>query len=162
IKAGEFTYVRDVTPMPLWMSIIPPLIVILLALVFKEEVSSLVIGIVSGACITGYYAHDGSVWNGFFRFIDTYVVRAMTDSSHVSVMVFSILIGGIVAVISRNGGMQAVVDKLSRKATDAKSGQLSTYFMGIAIFFDDYANTLIVGNTMRPLTDRLRISREKL
>ena len=162
IKADGFTYVRDVTPMPLWLSIVPPLIVILLALAFKEVVSSLVIGIISGGCISGYYAYDGSVWNGIFRFIDTYVVEAMTDSSHVSVMVFSILIGGIVAVISKNGGMQAVVDKLSRKATDAKSGQLATYFMGIAIFFDDYANTLIVGNTMRPLTDRLRISREKL
>ena len=162
IKAGEFTYVRDVKPMPLWLSIIPPLIVILLALVFKEVVSSLIIGIVSGACITGFYAYDGSIWYGLFRFIDTYVVQAMSDSGHISVMVFSTLIGGIVAVISKNGGMQAVVDSLSRKAINPKSGQMATYFLGIAIFFDDYANTLVVGNTMRPLTDRLRISREKL
>lgn len=162
VKAGEFTYVRDVKPMPLWLSIIPPLIVILLALVFKEVVSSLIIGIVSGACITGFYSYDGSIWNGLFRFIDTYVVQAMSDSGHISVMVFSTLIGGIVAVISKNGGMQAVVESLSRKATNAKNGQMATYFLGIAIFFDDYANTLVVGNTMRPLTDRLRISREKL
>src|SRR5690606_2796910 len=104
----------------------------------------------------------GSIWNGLFRFIDTYVVQAMSDSGHISVMVFSTLIGGIVAVISKNGGMQAVVESLSRKATNAKNGQMATYFLGIAIFFDDYANTLVVGNTMRPLTDRLRISREKL
>ena len=162
IKAGGFTYVRDVKPMPLWLSIIPPLIVILLALVFKEVVSSLIIGIVSGACITGLYAHESSVWSGLFRFIDTYLVNAMTDSGHVAVMVFSTLIGGVVAIISKNGGMQAVVDKLSRRATNARTGQLSTYFLGVAIFFDDYANTLVVGNTMRPLTDKLRISREKL
>lgn len=162
IKADGFTYVRDVTPMPLWMSVIPPLIVILLALVYKEVVSSLIIGIVSGACITGYYAFNASAWTGLFRFIDTYLIEAMTDSGHVSVMVFSVLIGGIVAVISKNGGMHAVIDRLSRSARNPKSGQLATYFMGIAVFFDDYANTLVVGNTMRPLTDRLRISREKL
>ena len=162
IKADGFTYVRDVTPMPLWLSVIPPLIVILLALIYKEVVSSLIIGIVSGACITGYYAFNASAWTGLFRFIDTYLIQAMTDSGHVSVMVFSVLIGGIVAVISKNGGMQAVIDRLSRSARNPKSGQMATYFMGIAIFFDDYANTLVVGNTMRPLTDRLRISREKL
>ncbi len=162
VKAGGFTYVRDVRPMPLWLSIIPPLIVIVLALVFKEVVSSLILGIVSGACITGYYAHESSLWSGLFRFIDTYLVNAMTDSGHVAVMVFSVLIGGVVAIISKNGGMQAVVDRLSRKATNPRSGQLATYFLGIAIFFDDYANTLVVGNTMRPLTDKLRISREKL
>lgn len=162
IKVGQFTFVREITPMPLWLSIIPPLLVIALALVYKEVVSSLVIGIVAGASIAGYYAHDSSAWWGLFRFIDTYLIEAMTDSGHVSVMVFSVLIGGIVAVISKNGGMQAVINRMSRKATNAKSGQLATYFMGIAIFFDDYANTLVVGNTMRPLTDKLRISREKL
>lgn len=162
IKAGRYTFVRNVTPMPLWLSIIPPLLVIALALIYKEVVSSLVIGIVAGASITGYYAYDGSAWSGLFRFVDNYLIEAMTDSGHVSVIVFSLLIGGIVAVISKNGGMQAVINRMSRSAKNPKSGQLATYFMGIAIFFDDYANTLVVGNTMRPLTDRLRISREKL
>jgi Na+/H+ antiporter NhaC len=68
----------------------------------------------------------------------------------------------MVSVISKNGGMQGVVNRISKYATTAKSGQLATWFLGIAIFFDDYANTLIVGNTMRPITDRLKISREKL
>ena len=68
----------------------------------------------------------------------------------------------MVGVISKMGGTQGIVDKLSLYASDSRRGQLVTWLMGIFIFFDDYANTLIVGNTMRPLTDKLRISREKL
>ena len=88
--------------------------------------------------------------------------RPLTDSDHVAVILFSMLIGGMVAIISKNGGMAGVVNLLSRYAKDAKSSQLVTWFLGIAIFFDDYANTLIVGNTMRPVTDKHRVSREKL
>lgn len=162
IKTGSFSFVRSVTPMPLWLSVLPPLLVIGLALVFKEVISSLILGIISGACIVGWYDASATAAGGFLRVIDTYILNAMVDSGHVSVMVFSTLIGGIVAIISKNGGMQAVVDAMSKKANDARSGQLATWGLGIAIFFDDYANTLVVGNTMRPLTDRLRISREKL
>jgi len=68
----------------------------------------------------------------------------------------------MVALISNNGGMQGVVNILSRYANNPRSGQFVTWLLGIAIFFDDYANTLVVGNTMRPVTDRLKISREKL
>lgn len=163
VKVGGFTYVKDVTPMPLWLSVIPPLLVIVLALVFKEVVSSLIIGIITGAMITANYALDSEgVFIGFLNAIDVYMVEAMADEGHVSVILFSTIIGGIVALISKNGGMQAVVDKISRRATTPKSGQMATWFLGVGIFFDDYANTLVVGNTMRPLTDRLRISREKL
>jgi Na+/H+ antiporter NhaC len=102
------------------------------------------------------------IFTGFFIVIDTYIIDALNDSGHLSVIVFSILIGGIVAIISRNGGMQGIVDRVSKFANNARNGQLATWFLGIAIFFDDYANTLVVGNTMRPVTDRLKISREKL
>lgn len=163
IKAGGFTYVRTVNPVPLWMSILPPLIVILLALVFKEVVSSLMLGVLAGAMIAGYYGTgvEGLFW-AFLRVIDTYIIEALSDSGHLSVIVFSVLIGGLVAVISKNGGMHAIVLRLQKHATDSRRGQLVTWALGIAIFFDDYANTLVVGNTMRPLTDKLRISREKL
>ena len=70
------------------------------------------------------------------------------------------LIGGMVGIITRNGGMQGIVNRIARLATDPRSGQLATWFLGIAIFFDDYSNTLLVGNTMRPVTDKLKISRE--
>ncbi len=161
-KLDGFTFVKDVNPMPLWVGVIPVFIVILLALIFKEVVSSLIVGIVTGASIIAYYADSASAWEGILRLIDTYVIESITDSDHVSVLVFSILIGGIVALISKNGGMKAVVNIISKKANSPRSGQMATWALGLAIFFDDYANTLVVGNTMRPLTDKLRISREKL
>lgn len=148
---------------PLWMSILPPLIAILLALVFKEVIFSLVSGIFIGSAIMGFYAEGFiGIFTGFFRIIDTYIINALNDSSHLSVIVFSIIIGGIVAVISKNGGMQGIVNRVSRFANNARNGQLATWGLGIAIFFDDYANTLVVGNTMRAITDKLKISREKL
>jgi len=163
IKVGGFTFVKEISPMPLWLSILPPMLVIILALAFKEVVSSLIVGIFVGAMIATHYAIDSSgIFIGFLHSIDIYMVEAMADEGHVSVILFSTLIGGIVALISKNGGMQAVVDKISRRANSPKSGQMATWFLGIGIFFDDYANTLVVGNTMRPLTDRLKISREKL
>lgn len=162
IKAGGYIYVQDVNPIPIWMSIIPPLLVIGLAVITKEVVSSLMFGILAGVTITGFYSSSESVFLGFFKLIDTYVVDSMTDSGHVSVIIFSTVIGGIVALISKNGGMQGVVNLISKKATNAKRGQLVTWSLGLAIFFDDYANTLVVGNTMRSLTDKLKISREKL
>jgi Na+/H+ antiporter NhaC len=149
---------------PLWLSVIPPLIAILLALLFKEVVTSLFVGILSGSFIAGGMRLDGiyyifkSIWNVSADFF----IRALNDSGHLSVILFSLLIGGMVSIISKNGGMAGVVKKLSVIAKDRMSAQLSTYLLGIAIFFDDYANTLIVGNTMRQVTDRFGVSREKL
>lgn len=164
LKAGGFTHVSTVRPMPLWWSVVPPLLVIVLALVFREVVGSLLGGIFTGAMVTGYYSTGSwaGMGRGFFTAIDGYLVDALYDRGHISVILFSTVIGGIVALISKNGGMQAVVNRVSRKARNAQSGQLATWFLGVAIFFDDYANTLVVGNTMRSITDRLRISREKL
>ena len=73
-----------------------------------------------------------------------------------------VLIGGLVGIISRNGGMLGIVNALKGFTTSAKRGQLITSTLGLTIFFDDYANTLVVGNTMRKVTDRLKISRAKL
>lgn len=154
----------NANPIPLWLSLIPPLIAILLALLFKEVVSSLLIGIFIGAFILHFYS-DGLVQGLLFAFmatIDRFILSALNDEGHLSIIVFSLLIGGMVSIVSRNGGMQGIVNRISKYATDARSGQLATWGLGIAIFFDDYANTLIVGNTMRPITDRLKISREKL
>ncbi|HLW30337.1 MAG TPA: Na+/H+ antiporter NhaC family protein [Brumimicrobium sp.] len=148
---------------PGWLSLLPPLIAIVLALIFKEVLSSLFIGIFIGAATIGFYSGGISgVFTAFFTVIDHYILNALLDTGHVSVILFSVLIGSIVAVISKNGGMQGVVNRLIKFATNRRSGMLTTYFLGLAIFFDDYANTLVVGNTMRPITDKLKISREKL
>ncbi len=160
---GE-TFEKEINPIALWLSVMPPLIAILLALVFKEVVTSLVFGIFVGAFIIQYHQEGfllGLV-GAFQAVISEYIVDSVNDSGHISVILFSTIIGGMVAVISKNGGMQGVVNRISKFASNAKNGQLATWFLGVAIFFDDYANTLVVGNTMRPVTDKLKISREKL
>jgi Na+/H+ antiporter NhaC len=163
VKLGDFAYVKEVNPMPLWLSMLPPLVAIVLALVFKEVFISLFVGVFFGASCMGYYVGGISgMAGGVFRVIDTYIIGALNDWSHLAVILFSLLIGAIVAVVSKNGGMLGVVNALSRYAKDPRSGQLTTWGMGLAIFFDDYANSLVVGNTLRPVTDRLRVSREKL
>lgn len=146
---------------PLWVSILPPLLAILMALIFKEVVISLVAGIWLGSYLILGLRWD-EFFNSLFRVADHYIISAITDSGHAMVIIFSLFIGGMVAVISRNGGMAGIVQKLSRYANSSRNASLITWLLGIAIFFDDYANTLIVGNTMRPVTDRFRISREKL
>lgn len=149
---------------PLWLSIVPPLIAILLALVFREVVISLFIGVWAGAFIAGGLRVDSLYYFvlSFLKVVQKYIITALNDGGHLSVIVFSMMIGGMVAVISRNGGMAGVVLALSRYARSPQSAQFITWLLGVAIFFDDYANTLIVGNTMRSVTDRFRISREKL
>jgi Na+/H+ antiporter NhaC len=155
----------NVKPIPLWFSIIPPLIAILFALLFKEVFTALMLGIFSGTFMIFLYQGYNvffSVFAGLFSILDTYVISALANDAHLSIIVFSMLIGGTVNLISKNGGMQGIIDYLSRYAKSSRSGQIVTWIMGICIFFDDYANTLVVGNTMRPVTDRLRVSREKL
>ena len=149
---------------PLWLSVLPPLIAIGLALIFKEVIVSLFAGIWVGAFIAGGLRFEAflGIIKSLMATIDTYVINSLNDAGHLSVLVFSLLIGGMVAIISRNGGMAGVVQRMSVYATNPRRGQFVTWLLGVAIFFDDYANTLIVGNTMRSVTDRFRISREKL
>lgn len=155
--AGAETVVR-LRLLPGWISIVPPLVAIGLALAFKDVLVSLFLGVFVGAlALTG--------WNPFAAFassIGDFIVPALTDTGHAQIVVFSLLLGGMVGVISKSGGTRGIVERIAPYATDARSGQLATWVMGVIIFFDDYANTLIVGSTMRPVTDRLRISREKL
>jgi Na+/H+ antiporter NhaC len=151
------------TEIPLWMSLLPPLLAIFLALVFKEVLLALFVGIFAGVwIISGMPLAPYELLRSFVRVLDTYILHAITESSHAAVILFSIMIGGVVALISRNGGMAGIVAKLAPLARGAKSTQIVTVLLGVAIFFDDYANSLIVGNTMRPLTDKYKISREKL
>jgi len=156
---------RQIKPIPLWLSILPPLIAILMALLTKEVFSSLFVGLLFGTTLLFKYSGVGffvAIFKGAFAIIDTYLMQALLSHEHLSIIIFSMLIGGMVTLISLNGGMMGVVNILSRYAKNRRSGQLITYLMGLLIFFDDYANTLVVGNTMRPVTDKLKVSREKL
>lgn len=165
IKISEYTYSKKITPIPLWFSIIPPLIAILFALVFKEVFTALFIGILVGTATMFWFQDTAlipAIFKGMFAIVDTYIIEALSESGHMAIIIFSMLIGAMVNIITRNGGMKGIVNILSKFANSPRSGQFVTWLLGIAIFFDDYANTLVVGNTMRPVTDKLKISREKL
>ena len=84
------------------------------------------------------------------------------DADRLAIIIFTCFLGGMVGLITKSGGTHGVIELLTPYATSPRRGQLATAAMGMLIFFDDYANTLIVGPTMRPITDRLKISREKL
>jgi len=142
-------------------SILPPLVAIAAALLFRQIVPAIFLGIWVGTwAITGFTLTG--LWTGLLDSVQVYVVRALADEDHVAIIVFGMMIGGMVGIISRNGGMLGVVQLFVVWVKNRKRAQLSTGFMGLAIFFDDYANTLVVGNTMRPTTDQMGISREKL
>lgn len=163
LEVGSDQKTITLTAIPLWLSVIPPLIAIIMALITGEVLGSLFLGVFSGAAILGFYTKGAlGILTGFLSVFDTYLIGALNNEGHLSVILFSMTIGAVVALISKNGGMRGVVNKITGFASTPKRGRLATYFLGISIFFDDYANTLVVGNTMRPVTDKLKISREKL
>ncbi len=140
-----------------WISLLPPLVAIGLALITREVILSLFAGIWIGALfLVGFNPFSGTAQSLDF------LIDALVDADHIAIIVFSLLLGGMVGVMSRSGGTHGVVDVLEKFATTRKKGQLFSWFSALFIFFDDYANTLIRGNALRPMTDRLRISREKL
>jgi len=146
---------------PGWLSILPPLLAIGMALLYRRVVPALFFGVwVGGVTAIGFSAWG--LFKGLLDALQVYVLGAMSSPDHVAIILFSLMIGGMVGIISKNGGTLGIVDRLTGLASDSRRGQMVTGVLGISIFFDDYANTLIVGNTMRPVTDRLRISREKL
>jgi len=144
-----------------WVSILPPLIAIIIALLFRSVIPALFFGIWIGSfAILGF--NFKVVWQSFLDVIATYVKSALANADHAAIIIFSLMIGGLVGVISKNGGMYGVVNSLLKFTKNPKRGQVITATLGLAIFFDDYANTLVVGNTMRKITDKLKISRAKL
>ena len=146
---------------PGWMSILPPLIAIAVALLFKQVIPALFLGIWIGAW-AALGIDLGGLWGGLLETFQVYVLGALANPDHAAIILFSLMIGGMVGIISRNGGMQGVVNHIIRWADSPRDGQVATGLLGLVIFFDDYANTLVIGNTMRSVTDSLRISREKL
>ena len=160
VRLGEVSEEVSRPFAPGWFSLAPPVVAILLALLFKEVITALLAGVWLGALAVAGYNPLSAAW----RTIDLYAVPALgdMDGGHTQIVVFSLLLGGLVGIVSRNGGTQGIVDAVSPFASTSRRGKIATWIAGLAIFFDDYANTLIVGNTMRPITDRLKISREKL
>ncbi len=155
---GGISATEKIKAIPGFLSLLPPLLAIVLALALREVLLALFSGIWLGAMFLWGF----NPFVGLLRALDTYLIDSMFDRSHIAIVMFSMTLGGMVGVISRSGGTQGIVQKISRWAHHPRNGQIATWMLGVIIFFDDYANTLIVGNTMRPLTDKIGISREKL
>ncbi len=158
---GAVVAEAEARTIPGWLSILPPLLAIAIALAFKRVIPALFLGVWVGAWVAAGLSLGGLFW-GLLEAFQIYVLGAVADADNAAIILFSLMIGGMVGIISKNGGTQGIVERIVGWASTPKRGQMATGFLGLAIFFDDYANTLVVGNTMRPVTDRLRISREKL
>ena len=143
---------------PLAGSALPPLLAVATVLVTRRLLPSLIIGTASAALLAG----GPNVLNATSTFGLTYLWGSLADSFHLAVLLFTTSLIGLVGVATRSGGTQGIVDIIVRRTEGRRGARVGTALMGFAIFFDDYANTAIVGPTMRPLFDRLKISREKL
>ncbi|MFD2191242.1 Na+/H+ antiporter NhaC family protein [Pistricoccus aurantiacus] len=158
---GQRLLSEELTAIPAWLSLIPAIVAIVLALVFRQVILSLFIGILLGGWILHGMDVRGLV-GAFGDSVNVHVLEAASDSEHMSIVLFCLLIGGMVGIISRNGGTQGIAQRISRVIRGRRQAQTSTFLLGLAIFFDDYANALIVGNTMRAITDKMKVSRAKL
>ena len=139
------------------LSLLPPIIAIVLALLTKEVYSSLFVGILSGALIYS----NGNVWNMVLTTFDT-MISKICDSWNVGILIFLVMLGMMVSLVNKAGG-SAAYGRWASKHIKTKAGALvSTSVLGMLIFIDDYFNCLTVGSVMRPVTDQFKISREKL
>ena len=141
-----------------WSSMLPPLVAVIVAISFRSLVAAL-----SCAFITGAILYFG--WNPI-----TFIPNALKNFllanvlGQFSLYIFGFLFAlvGMVHVLYKSGGIQGLVAIFSNIAKTARSAQVATMASGLVIFFDDYSNTIVVGQTMRSLTDRFKVSREKL
>ena len=139
------------------LSLLPPIIAIVLALLTKEVYSSLFVGILSGALIYS----NGNVWNMVLTTFDT-MISKICDSWNVGILIFLVMLGMMVSLVNKAGG-SAAYGRWASKHIKTKAGALvSTSVLGMLIFIDDYFNCLTIGSVMRPVTDQFKISREKL
>ena len=104
----------------------------------------------------------GGLFTGLLESFHVYILNTFIDRDHAAITLFTLMLGGMVGIVYRNGGMHGIIYHLIKRANTPKKGQIAVWLFGMVIFFDDYSNTLIVGNTSRMLCDKLRISRQKL
>ena len=161
-------------------SLVPPLLAIVLAIVTRKAVLSLFLGVWSGGVLFSY--GDTVAWlegivgvelvamvlgvfvSGVYGFVITFdwIVEAVADDFHVMILVFTLLLGSAVAFMWNLGGAYAVRDWAIERIRTQRGAGMAAFVLGLVMFFDDYANTAIVGSSTKDLSDHLRISREKL
>lgn len=146
-----------------FLTLIPPIVAIVLAFVTKNVVVSLALGILSGGIILNFAG-----FNIFYTIVQAFLdlvnraVGSLADPWNAGIILQVLAIGGVINLVSKMGGAKAIAEALSKKAKSARSAQIITWFAGLLVFFDDYANSLIIGPMMRPVTDGMKISRERL
>ncbi|MEE9211852.1 MAG: Na+/H+ antiporter NhaC family protein, partial [Phycisphaeraceae bacterium] len=188
----------------LWV-LIPALVAIVLAVVTRQVIPSLIVGILAGAfMITPHLSGPGGYKESFFGWrpirvaVETYLIGqptnepavdestgldtnktyvagvyddegtprealgALRNVNHLDVILFTLLIGAMIGVVAANGGTHSMVQSVSGWASNPRRGQVMGGLAGLVVFFDDYANAMIVGPTMRPIFDKLKVSRQKL
>ncbi|MFQ5489808.1 MAG: Na+/H+ antiporter NhaC family protein [Phycisphaerae bacterium] len=152
----------------LWV-LVPPLVAIALAVWTRQVVAALFSGVIVASYMLlpcggsdAAFAETHLALRGVRVAVEGYVTGSIADTDHIQIMLFTLMIGAMVGVMGANGGTRSIVNLLSRWASNARRGQFVGWLGGHAVFFDDYANTMILGPTLRPLFDRLRISRAKL
>ncbi|HYW81095.1 MAG TPA: Na+/H+ antiporter NhaC family protein [Thermoguttaceae bacterium] len=155
-----------------WYGVVPPLLAVSLALITNRIYLSLASAVVVGGLLSVAGGHSATVLNGavysgavlpIVQATGTpFLYACVTDTANLQILLFVVLIMVTIAVMLAGGGLQGVATWLTKYAKTARSTKLVAVAAGLAIFIDDYANTMIVGSTLRPMTDRQRISREKL
>jgi len=148
----------------MWHSIIPPMLAILLAFLTHHVLLSLGIAIVAGGFLTSVPQTPSSIdaWLQGLRAISTCVTDTVTSSTNLLILAFIPPIFMMIEIIMASGGFRGIIVWLLKWVKAGRSAQLATALMGLLCFIDDYANAIIVGSMMQPITDRFRISREKL
>lgn len=141
-----------------FLSILPPLIAVILAVRYKNVLMALFAGTFLG---TLALAHWNPI-NALTMMIKDYVFKQAAGGYNSSLLVMMVFIGGFVGVVTHSGGAAAFAEKASHWINTRAKAQLAVWFGGIAIFFSDSGNPLILGPTLQPVTDKLRVSREKL
>ena len=145
------------------ITLIPPVVAIVLAFITKNVVVSLFVGILSGSFIINITGTN--VFNALIQaFLDVVnrALNSLADPWNAGIILQVLAIGGVINLVAKMGGAKAIAEALAKRAKTAKGTQLITWFLGLLVFFDDYANSLIVGPIMRPVADKMKISRERL
>lgn len=140
-----------------YWSIIPPLLTVAIALIWKDVIIALVAGIFSGTLIVS----KGNIATAAVQMIDR-IASSLSDSWNVRIFLFCALLGSLVAILARTGSAYAFGKWAAQRIKTRRGTLVFTFFFGILIFIDDYFNSLSVGTAMRPVCDRMKISRAKL
>ncbi len=143
-------------------SILPPLLALGLALLTKEVYSSLLVGVFSGLVIYEFSLNGAGIDQLVAAFCDIPQIMAEQIASNGALILFLALLGALVVLIAIAGGSRAYAEWAAKHIKNARMAAFMTAVLGLVMFIDDYFNCLTVGAVMRPITDKFRMSHEKL